>query len=324
MYDYDPNYYIADGCHNHHDKPMAPRPPFYGQFNVPYGPKPPICGCCHNHGKPNKLPPIKRPEHPESYYTNPPYIPSALKCNCEIPDRFPVSNVINVESQLVIALKIILYGVIKEDDKTVLLEYGKKYKILYLTETGVKSITGVLRYTDSRIPTDCLRYIGENNEVTDYAYIIIDGSTDGNSNIAKIFIRSLRGIEEVKPEEPTAPDDSNNESNSESSSESNSESTSESESKSNSDSSSESNSESTSESSSESNSAAESNSIASNSTSESESATTSESNDKSESEEKEIILTDENNITSDGKKFPKTPRPEVVYGGIFPTKEIIN
>ena len=39
--------------------------------------------------------------------------------------------------------------------------------------------------------------------------------------------------------------------------------------------------------------------------------------------EKEIILTDKNNITSDGKKFPKTPRPKVVYGGIFPTKEMI-
>lgn len=37
----------------------------------------------------------------------------------------------------------------------------------------------------------------------------------------------------------------------------------------------------------------------------------------------EIILTDKNNITSDGKEFPKTPRPEVVYGGIFPTKEMI-
>ena len=37
----------------------------------------------------------------------------------------------------------------------------------------------------------------------------------------------------------------------------------------------------------------------------------------------EIILTDKNNITSDGKKFPKTPRPEVVSGGIFPTKERI-
>lgn len=276
MYDYDPNYYIADGCHNHHDKPMAPRPPFYGQFNVPYGPKPPICGCCHNHGKPNKLPPIKRPEHPESYYTNPPYIPSALKCNCEIPDRFPVSNIINVESQLVIALKITLYGVTKEDDKTILLEYGKKYNIAYLTETGVKSITGVLRYIDSRIPTDCLRYIGENNEVTDFAYIIIDGSTEGDSNIIKIFIRSLRDIEEVKPEVPSNPDDLNSESSSESESESNSESSSESASSSESTSESENKSESTS--------AAESNSIASDSTSKSESSATSESSSKSESD----------------------------------------
>lgn len=39
--------------------------------------------------------------------------------------------------------------------------------------------------------------------------------------------------------------------------------------------------------------------------------------------EKEIILSDKNNITTDGKQFPKTPRSEVVYGGIFPTKEMI-
>lgn len=31
----------------------------------------------------------------------------------------------------------------------------------------------------------------------------------------------------------------------------------------------------------------------------------------------------QNNTTSDGKEFPKTPRPEVVYGGIFPTKGMI-
>lgn len=39
--------------------------------------------------------------------------------------------------------------------------------------------------------------------------------------------------------------------------------------------------------------------------------------------EKEIILTDKNNTTTDGKQFPKTPRPEVIYDGIFPTKEMI-
>ena len=154
MYDYDPNFYIADGCQNHNDLAMAPhrdphnygepmrKPPF-----VPYGPKPPICPC-HYHGEPGKLPPIKRPDHDDKYYEHPPYIPSAQGCNCKIPDRMPVSNIINVESQLLITLKITLYGVREEDDKTIILENGKEYIITYITEDGVRQITGILRYID--------------------------------------------------------------------------------------------------------------------------------------------------------------------------------
>lgn len=214
MYDYDPNYYIADGCQNHNNLAMAPhrnphnygepkRPPF-----VPYGPKPPICPC-HCHGEPEKLPPIKRPDHDDKYYEHPPYIPSAQECNCKIPDRMPVSNIINVESQLLITLKITLYGVSEEDDKTIILENGKEYIITYITEDGVRQITGVLRYIDYNIPTECVRYIGEYNTVTDQSYIIVDGSTAGYSNIVKIFIRSLRDIVEVKKDEDKDPDDTN-------------------------------------------------------------------------------------------------------------------
>ena len=214
MYDYDPNYYMADGCQNHNNLAMAPhrdphnygepkRPPF-----VPYGPKPPICPC-HCHSEPEKLPPIKRPDHNDKYYEHPPYIPSAQGCNCKIPDRMPVSNIINVESQLLITLKITLYGVSEEDDKTIILENGKEYIITYITEDGVRQITGVLRYIDYNIPTDCVRYIGEYNTVTDQSYIIVDGSTAGYSNIVKIFIRSLRNIVEVKKDEDKDPDDTN-------------------------------------------------------------------------------------------------------------------
>lgn len=214
MYDYDPNYYIADGCQNHNNLAMAPhrdphnygepkRPPF-----VPYGPKPPICPC-HYHGEPEKLPPIKRPDHDDKYYEHPPYIPSAQGCNCKIPDRMPVSNIINVESQLLITLKITLYGVSEEDDKTIILENGKEYIITYITEDGVRQITGVLRYIDYNIPTECVRYIGEYNTVTDQSYIIVDGSTVGYSNIVKIFIRSLRDIVEVKKDDNKDPDDTN-------------------------------------------------------------------------------------------------------------------
>lgn len=214
MYDYDPNYYIADGCQNHNNLAMAPHrdPHNYGESKrppfVPYGPKPPICPC-HCHGEPEKLPPIKRPDHDDKYYEHPPYIPSAQGCNCKIPDRMPVSNIINVESQLLITLKITLYGVSEEDDKTIILENGKEYIITYITEDGVRQITGVLRYIDYNIPTECVRYIGEYNTVTDQSYIIVDGSTAGYSNIVKIFIRSLRDIVEVKKDEDKDPDDTN-------------------------------------------------------------------------------------------------------------------
>lgn len=214
MYDYDPNYYIADGCQNHNNLAMAPHrdPHNYGEpkrpLLVPYGPKPPICPC-HCHGEPEKLPPIKRPDHDDKYYEHPPYIPSAQGCNCKIPDRMPVSNIINVESQLLITLKITLYGVSEEDDKTIILENGKEYIITYITEDGVRQITGVLRYIDYNIPTECVRYIGEYNTVTDQSYIIVDGSTAGYSNIVKIFIRSLRDIVEVKKDEGKDPDDTN-------------------------------------------------------------------------------------------------------------------
>ena len=133
------------------------------------------------------------------------------------------------------------------------MENGKKYKITFVTEYGVKQVTGILRYIDSNIPTKCIRYIGESNEVTDFAYIIVDGSSAGNSNIVKIFIRSLRGIEEIKEEAPDSESNSDSESSSNSDSESSSESTSDSESTTESDSASEgSSSESTSEDTSES------------------------------------------------------------------------
>ena len=303
MYDYDPNYYVADGVQNNNRLAMAPPHEFndYGPKRPPkppissYGPNHPVCPCYHPHGDAEKLPPIKRPEHPEDYYINPPFIPSPEECKCQIKDRFPISNIINVESQLLITLKVTLYGTTEEDDKTVILENGKKYKITFVTEYGVKQVTGILRHIDSNIPTKCIRYIGESNEVTDFAYIIVDGSSAGNSNIVKIFIRSLRGIEEIKEEAPDSESNSDSESSSNSDSESSSESTSDSESTTESNSASEgSNSESTSESTSESESTtgsesgsetpSEGSESSSESTSESESTTGSESGSETPSE----------------------------------------
>ena len=301
MYDYDPNYYVADGVQNNNRLAMAPPHEFndYGPKRPPkppissYGPNHPVCPCYHPHGDAEKLPPIKRPEHPEDYYINPPFIPSPEECKCQIKDRFPISNIINVESQLLITLKVTLYGTTEEDDKTVILENGKKYKITFVTEYGVKQVTGILRHIDSNIPTKCIRYIGESNEVTDFAYIIVDGSSAGNSNIVKIFIRSLRGIEEIKEEAPDSESNSDSESSSNSDSESSSESTSDSESTTESDSASEgSSSESTSEDISESESTTGSESGSETPSEGSSSESTSEDTSESETEIKSDTTTD--------------------------------
>ena len=301
MYDYDPNYYVADGVQNNNRLAMAPPHEFndYGPKRPPkppissYGPNHPVCPCYHPHGDAEKLPPIKRPEHPEDYYINPPFIPSPEECKCQIKDRFPISNIINVESQLLITLKVTLYGTTEEDDKTVILENGKKYKITFVTEYGVKQVTGILRHIDSNIPTKCIRYIGESNEVTDFAYIIVDGSSAGNSNIVKIFIRSLRGIEEIKEEAPDSESNSDSESSSNSDSESSSESTSDSESTTESDSASEgSSSESTSEDTSESESTTGSESGSETPSEGSNSESTSEDTSESETEIKSDTTTD--------------------------------
>lgn len=64
---------------------------------------------------------------------------------------------------------------------------------------------------DSRIPTEAVRYIGESNEVTDFAYIVLDTSTIGTSDVRKVFIQSIRYLEEYKEENPDGDDDGSNE-----------------------------------------------------------------------------------------------------------------
>ena len=180
-------------------------PIWYGQFppfiNVPYGPHPPSCpGGCYNH------PNFNEPVPPNDYYTRPPAIPVKPPCDFEI-DRTEYPNIINVQSRLVVTLKIHLFAVNPEDDTDILLENDKKYKIIYLTEQGVKTVTGILKYIDTTISDECVRYIGNSSDVSDYAHIILDCSTENGSDIRKIFIKSLRAIEEIVPEEPENPND---------------------------------------------------------------------------------------------------------------------
>ena len=132
------------------------------------------------------------------------YLPDNTPGNIEFaPIRSPLaSNIVNIETLAFRSLRIKLYAVKEEDDIDLVLELGKTYSVTYLTEGGLKVATGVLKLIDSTIPDTCTRYIGEFNETVATAWIGLDCSTTGKSDKRKIFIASIRTIEEVPEDDP--------------------------------------------------------------------------------------------------------------------------
>lgn len=132
------------------------------------------------------------------------YLPDNTPGNVEFaPIRSPLaSNIVNIETLAFRSLRIKLYAVKEEDDIDLVLELGKTYSATYLTEGGLKVATGVLKLIDSTIPDTCTRYIGEFNETVATAWIGLDCSTTGKSDKRKIFIASIRAIEEVPEDDP--------------------------------------------------------------------------------------------------------------------------
>ena len=132
------------------------------------------------------------------------YFPDNISGNIENPPvrSAIVSNIINIETLAFRSLRIKLYAVKEEDDIDIILEVGKTYSVTYLSEGGLKVATGMLKLIDSTIPDTCTRYIGEFNETVATAWIGLDCSTTGKSDKRKIFIASIRAIEEVPEDDP--------------------------------------------------------------------------------------------------------------------------
>lgn len=105
--------------------------------------------------------------------------------------------IVNIETRLINSLEITLYRMKEEDDTNLVLEIGKMYSVVYMTEGGLKVAKGILRLIDTTIPDECQRYIGEFNESVITAWIGLDCSTVGKSDKRKIYIASIRGLEEV-------------------------------------------------------------------------------------------------------------------------------
>ena len=134
-----------------------------------------------------------------SYYAEPDYCATCNRCNRIIRDSL-MTNIINIESSVTKILTLKLYGLTEDLDKVINLREGNKYCVSYITEDGIKTVTGKFRGFSPNLPDECVRYIGNFNTSISAAYICLDCSTDGESDKRLIYIASIRFVEEILDE----------------------------------------------------------------------------------------------------------------------------
>lgn len=111
-------------------------------------------------------------------------------------------NVVNVETTLIKSLKVTIYGTSSEQDKSIDMKIGNRYAITYVTEHGLIMSVGRLEIISDSVPDTCTRYLNATNmSAASSAYIGMDCSTEGCSDKRKIYIATIRYIQELKDNE---------------------------------------------------------------------------------------------------------------------------
>ena len=112
------------------------------------------------------------------------------------------TSIINIETSVIKTLKVTLYATNKDDDRTVEMKVGNRYAITYITEHGLMTSVGYLELISDSVPDECTRYINTTNmAAASTAFIGIDCSTEGHSNKCKIYISTIRNIQELEKDE---------------------------------------------------------------------------------------------------------------------------
>ena len=111
-------------------------------------------------------------------------------------------NVVNIETSVVKTLKVTIYGTSADKDKTVEMKVGNRYAITYITEHGMITSVGKLEIISDSVPDTCTRYLNAvNMAAVSSAYIGMDCSTECNSDKRKIYIGTIRYIQELDNDE---------------------------------------------------------------------------------------------------------------------------
>lgn len=112
------------------------------------------------------------------------------------------TSIINIETSIIKTLKVTLYGTTKDKDKTVEMKIGNRYAVTYITEHGLMTSVGYLELISDSVPDECTRYINTTNmAAASTAYIGMDCSTEGHSSKQKIYISTIRFIQELEKDE---------------------------------------------------------------------------------------------------------------------------
>ena len=134
------------------------------------------------------------------------------KCNCGCCDSNEIIrdkllfNVLDIQTELIKTLKVTIYGRTKDLDKIVEMKTGGRYAVTYVTEHGLIKSVGYLEVISDAVPDTCTRYINTNNQqAASSAYIGMDCSTEGHSNKCKIYVATIREIEELDTDENPDP-----------------------------------------------------------------------------------------------------------------------
>lgn len=174
-------------------RPMPPYPDIVNRPNCPNGKH------CYYLGYESELNKVDTP-YDDSIYNE-------TSCECEdcpfAPNgiiRDPLMfNVVNIETSIIKTLKVTIYGVSPDQDKTVEMKIGNRYAVTYITEHGLITSVGRLELISESVPDDCTRYINTNNmAAASTAYIGMDCSSEGNSDKRKIYIGTIRYIQLIE------------------------------------------------------------------------------------------------------------------------------
>ena len=201
-----PEVYGYKNLHHHMAPASRPMPPYPDMVNKPV--QCPSGGNCyfnHNDGVTTVENQYMENENVEECNTCP------FGYNSVIRDPL-VSSVVNIETTVIKTLKITLYGNTTEKDKTVEMKTGSRYAVTYITEHGLVTSIGCLELISDSIPDECTRYInGTNVAAVSSAYIGLDCSTEGYSDKRKIYISTIRLVQELDDttldDSPIFPDD---------------------------------------------------------------------------------------------------------------------